>query len=160
MGIYASDEAFRQCGENRSYREIAIGSNIQSILYPKHTFVRLNLEDKKELDALFGVEGFDIVINLAAQAGVRYSIENPDAYVQSNLVGFLNILEACRYHKIQHLIYASSSSVYGANAKIPFSEADQVDKPVSLYAETKKSNELMAHTYSHLYVIQQNWLYV
>ncbi len=153
LGIYAPDETLHRGGENRSYREIALRSKIASVVYPKHTFVRLNLEDRKELDALFEAEQFDIVINLAAQAGVRYSIENPDAYVQSNIVGFLNILEACRYNKIQHLIYASSSSVYGANAKIPFSENDQVDKPVSLYAATKKSNELMAHTYSHLYNI-------
>ncbi len=153
LGIYAPDEALRRGGENRNYQAIAFGSKISSELYPKHTFVRLNLEDKKELEALFEAEQFDLVINLAAQAGVRYSMENPDAYVQSNIVGFLNILEACRYNKIKHLIYASSSSIYGANAKIPFSEDDQVDKPVSLYAATKKSNELMAHAYSHLYAI-------
>lgn len=153
LGIYTSNEEKHQEAENRSYKEIAWGNRIQSVLYPKHSFVRMNLEDKKELDALIEAEKFDIIINLAAQAGVRYSIENPDAYVQSNIVGFFNILEACRYNKIQHLIYASSSSVYGANAKIPFSENDQVDKPVSLYAATKKSNELMAHTYSHLYNI-------
>ncbi|MCR3921075.1 MAG: GDP-mannose 4,6-dehydratase [Firmicutes bacterium] len=94
-----------------------------------------------------------IVVNLAAQAGVRYSIENPDAYIQSNIIGFFNILEACRYHPVEHLVYASSSSVYGANKKVPFSESDFVDHPVSLYAATKKSNELMAYTYSHLYKI-------
>ncbi len=119
----------------------------------KFKFIRLNLEDKKELFQLFAAENFEVVCNLAAQAGVRYSIENPDIYIQSNIVGFLNILECCRHHKIKHLVYASSSSVYGANKKVPFSEEDIVDNPVSLYAATKKSNELMAHTYSHLYQI-------
>ncbi|WBX74128.1 NAD-dependent epimerase [Tenacibaculum pacificus] len=119
----------------------------------KFKFIRLNLEDKTELFELFKTQEFDVVCNLAAQAGVRYSIENPDAYIQSNVVGFLNILECSRHHAIKHLVYASSSSVYGANAKIPFSEEDKVDEPVSLYAATKKSNELMAHTYSHLYKI-------
>lgn len=102
---------------------------------------------------LFKMEGFDIVINLAAQAGVRYSIENPDAYIQSNILGFHNVLEACRHYPVKHLLYASSSSVYGSNRKVPFEETDFVDNPVSLYAATKKSNELMAHTYSHLYDI-------
>ncbi|CAM1366772.1 Protein CapI [Tenacibaculum sediminilitoris] len=119
----------------------------------KLKFIRLNLEDKEELTKLFTSEKFDVVCNLAAQAGVRYSIENPDIYVQSNIVGFLNILECCRHHEIKHLVYASSSSVYGTNKKVPFSEKDSVDTPVSLYAATKKSNELMAHTYSHLYNI-------
>ncbi len=103
----------------------------------------MNLEDKEELVSLFEKENFDVVCNLAAQAGVRYSFENPDAYIQSNIVGFLNILECCRHHEIKHLVYASNSSVYGANTKIPFSEEDKVDTPVSLYAATKKSNELM-----------------
>ncbi|MCG8183406.1 NAD-dependent epimerase [Tenacibaculum piscium] len=116
-------------------------------------FIRLNLEDKKVLSMLFESEQFDVVCNLAAQAGVRYSIENPDAYIQSNIVGFLNILECCRDNEIKHLVYASSSSVYGANKKVPFETSDNVDHPVSLYAATKKSNELMAHTYSHLYKI-------
>lgn len=116
-------------------------------------FIRLNLEEKEELFQLFISEKFDVVCNLAAQAGVRYSIENPDVYIQSNIVGFLNILECCRHHEIKHLVYASSSSVYGANKKVPFSEKDSVDNPVSLYAATKKSNELMAYTYSHLYEI-------
>lgn len=124
-----------------------------STLFDKFKFLRLNLEDKEELFSLFKNEGFDVVCNLAAQAGVRYSIENPDVYVQSNIVGFLNILEVCRNHSIKHLVYASSSSVYGANKKIPFETSDNVDHPVSLYAATKKSNELMAHTYSHLYKI-------
>lgn len=114
-------------------------------------FIRLNLEDREALPALFKEQQFDFIINLAAQAGVRYSLENPMAYVDSNIVGFVNILECCRHYQIKHLVYASSSSVYGANDKIPFGETDQVDHPVSLYAATKKANELMAHTYSHLY---------
>lgn len=126
---------------------------VKSKINKKFSFLRLNLEDKEELSNLFFNEKFDIVCNLAAQAGVRYSIENPDVYIQSNIVGFLNILECCRYNGIKHLVYASSSSVYGENSKIPFSEEDKVDSPVSLYAATKKSNELMAYTYSHLYNI-------
>lgn len=118
-----------------------------------YSFVRMNLEDKQQLFSLFQKENFDIVINLAAQAGVRYSIENPDVYIQSNTVGFHYLLEACRYYPVKHLVHASSSSVYGSNSKIPFSEDDKVDMPVSLYAATKKSNELMAHSYSHLYQI-------
>jgi UDP-glucuronate 4-epimerase len=114
-------------------------------------FMEMDVADDAAMDALFASEGFDRVIHLAAQAGVRYSIENPRAYVQANLVGFINILEGCRHHKVKHLVYASSSSVYGGNVRMPFSEADGVDHPVSLYAATKKSNELMAHTYSHLY---------
>jgi UDP-glucuronate 4-epimerase len=125
----------------------------ESTINPAYKFVRMNLEDKQQLFSLFQSEKFDYVINLAAQAGVRYSIENPDVYVQSNIVGFHYILEACRYFPVKHLVHASSSSVYGANAKIPFSEEDKVDSPVSLYAATKKSNELMAHAYSHLYNI-------
>lgn len=121
-------------------------------------FLRLNLEDRIELPNLFEKHNFDAVINLAAQAGVRYSLENPMAYVDSNLVGFVNILECCRHHKIQHLVYASSSSVYGENPKVPFSEEDRVDYPVSLYAATKKANELMAHTYSYLYQLPTSGL--
>ena len=117
------------------------------------TFVKGDLADKGAIDALFGEDGFDIVINLAAQAGVRYSIENPQAYIDSNIIGFFNILEACRYKKVSHLLYASSSSVYGNQEKTPFSTDDNVDHPISLYAATKKSNELMAFTYSHLYGI-------
>ena len=116
-------------------------------------FIRMNLEDREHLPKLFKSENFDIVCNLAAQAGVRYSLENPETYVDSNLVGFLNILECCRHNTIKHLVYASSSSVYGLNEKIPFSTDDNVDHPISLYAATKKSNELMAHTYSHLFKI-------
>jgi len=115
------------------------------------TFVKMDLADQKELQRLFGEYRFDVVANLAAQAGVRYSLENPQAYVNSNLVGFVNILECCRHHQIDHLVFASSSSVYGANTKMPFSVHHNVDHPVSLYAATKKANELMAHTYSHLY---------
>ena len=115
------------------------------------TFVKMDLADQKELQRLFGEYRFDVVVNLAAQAGVRYSLENPQAYVNSNLVGFVNILECCRYSQIDHLVFASSSSVYGANTRMPFSVHHNVDHPVSLYAATKKANELMAHTYSHLY---------
>ena len=121
--------------------------------YERFAFHKLNLADKPALDKLFIDEKFDIVVNLAAQAGVRYSIANPEAYINSNIIGFFNILEACRYNKVQHLVYASSSSVYGTNKKVPFSTEDKVDNPVSLYAATKKSNELLAHTYSHLYGI-------
>lgn len=121
-------------------------------------FIRLNLEDRDEIPLLFQKHGFDAVCNLAAQAGVRYSLENPESYIDSNIVGFLNILEACRHNKIKHLVYASSSSVYGLNSKIPFSTEDKVDTPISLYAASKKSNELMAHTYSHLYGIRTTGL--
>lgn len=113
----------------------------------------MNLEDKDGMMKLFADEKFDYVVHLAAQAGVRYSIDHPDVYIQSNIVGFFNILEACRNYPVKHFLYASSSSVYGNNVKVPFSEEDNVDHPVSLYAATKKSNELMASTYSHLYRI-------
>ena len=116
-------------------------------------FIELDLADRDAMANLFAKYGFDIVINLGAQAGVRYSIENPHAYMDSNMVGFLNVLEGCRHTKVKHLLYASSSSVYGMNVKQPFSTGDRVDHPISLYAATKKSNELMAHTYSHLYNI-------
>ncbi len=131
---------------------------VQSSTNEKFTFIRLNLEDRENLPKLFQSQQFDSVINLAAQAGVRYSLENPMAYVDSNLVGFVNILECCRHNDVKHLVYASSSSVYGENDKIPFGEEDQVDNPVSLYAATKKANELMAHTYSHLYKIPTSGL--
>ena len=121
--------------------------------FEQFDFVKDDLADKAMLDDLFAQYRPNCVVNLAAQAGVRYSIENPDAYIQSNVIGFFNILEACRHHPVEHLIYASSSSVYGANKKVPFAETDFVDHPVSLYAATKKSNELMAYTYSHLYRI-------
>ena len=115
------------------------------------SFVRMNLEDTADLQGLFASEGFEVVCHLAAQAGVRYSLENPRAYIDSNVVGFLNILECCRHHTIRHLVYASSSSVYGLNKEIPFKIEDPVDHPISLYAASKKGNELMAHTYSHLF---------
>jgi UDP-glucuronate 4-epimerase len=121
--------------------------------YNHFTFIKGDLADKKQVMGIFAQFQPELVVNLAAQAGVRYSIENPDAYIVSNIVGFFNILEACRSYPVEHLIYASSSSVYGANKKVPFAEADFVDHPVSLYAATKKSNELMAYTYSHLYNI-------
>lgn len=119
----------------------------------KYTFIKGNIANKELIDSLFTESHFDIVVNLAAQAGVRYSIENPDAYIESNIIGFYNILESCRHHPVQHLVYASSSSVYGGNTKVPFSTDDNVDHPVSLYAATKKSNELFAHCYSKLYDI-------
>lgn len=119
--------------------------------HPGFTFIRAAIEDRARMDSVFADTRPDRVINLAAQAGVRYSLENPHAYIEANLVGFMNILEGCRHNDIAHLVYASSSSVYGGNAQMPFSESHSVDHPVSLYAATKKSNELMAHTYSHLY---------
>jgi UDP-glucuronate 4-epimerase len=127
------------------------GNLVQSVSYSNYHFAKIDLVDLSKLEMLFKKEQFTHVINLAAQAGVRYSLENPHAYIQSNVVGFVNILECCRHNTIEHLVYASSSSVYGANSKIPFSEEDRVDYPVSLYAATKKSNELMAYSYSHLY---------
>ena len=114
-------------------------------------FVQLDVADHNGMAALFAAERFDRVIHLAAQAGVRYSLKNPQAYIDSNVVGFMNVLEGCRHHRTQHLVYASSSSVYGGNTRMPFSERDSVDHPVSMYAATKKANELMAHTYSHLF---------
>jgi UDP-glucuronate 4-epimerase len=118
---------------------------------PSFRFEQLDLADREGMAHLFASQQFEVVVNLAAQAGVRYSLKNPHAYVDSNLVGFVNLLEGCRHSKVQHLVFASSSSVYGANPKIPFSVDDNVDHPISLYAATKKANELMAHTYSHLY---------
>ncbi len=126
---------------------------VKSTRFDKYTFIKLNLEDRDGVESLFKDCKFDRVCHLAAQAGVRYSIENPYAYIDSNIIGFMNILESCRKYPVEHLVYASSSSVYGANKKIPFSVEDSVDNPVSLYAATKKANELMAHTYSHLYKI-------
>lgn len=140
-----------ECGIEQS--NIGWNKEVQSISYPLYRFIKLNLEDKNELMTICSDNNFDVIINLAAQAGVRYSIVNPDAYVQSNLVGFINILEASRHFKVKHLIYASSSSVYGLNEQIPFSTKHNVNHPVSLYAATKKANELMAHSYSYLYNI-------
>jgi UDP-glucuronate 4-epimerase len=126
---------------------------ITSNKYTNHKFIKANLEDSQTINKLFETEKFDAVCNLAAQAGVRYSIENPSAYIQSNVVGFMNILEACRNYGVKNLSYASSSSVYGLNKSQPFKTSDHTDHPVSLYAATKKSNEMMAHTYTHLYGI-------
>ena len=122
------------------------------------TFIKGNIADKSLIEQVFTDNKIDVVVNLAAQAGVRYSITNPDSYIESNLIGFYNILEACRHHEVEHLVYASSSSVYGSNKKIPYSTEDKVDNPVSLYAATKKSNELMAHAYSKLYNIPSTGL--
>ena len=135
------------------YYEVSLKENRLARLtgHPGFRFVKLDVADRPGMEQLFATEKFDKVIHLAAQAGVRYSLKNPHAYVDSNLVGFINILEGCRHGKVGHLVYASSSSVYGGNTKMPFSEHDSVDHPVSLYAATKKANELMAHTYSHLY---------
>lgn len=132
----------------REIEELSLNSKSSTF-----NFVRGDLADKAHIDGLFSKHHFDIVVNLAAQAGVRYSIENPSTYIQSNIIGFYNILEACRYNPVRHLVYASSSSVYGGNKKIPFSVEDHVDNPISLYAATKKSNELFAHCYSKLYDI-------
>ena len=131
---------------------------VQSNTYKYFRFIRMNLEDRQAMQMLFANEHFDKVVNLVAQAGVRYSIENPYAYVESNVDGFLNVLEGCRHYGVKHLVYASSSSVYGLNGKVPFSEKDSIAHPISLYAATKKSNELMAHTYSYLYGVPSTGL--
>ncbi|HLO60077.1 MAG TPA: NAD-dependent epimerase [Bacteroidales bacterium] len=131
--------------------DIEYNKLLKSSKFRNYRFIKLKLDDRDNINKLFKDERFDRVCNLAAQAGVRYSLTNPHAYIESNIIGFMNILEACRYNNIQHLVYASSSSVYGLNGKIPFSEKDNVDHPISLYAASKKSNELMAHTYSHLF---------
>lgn len=136
-----------------SKEEIEVHQAVRSNKFQRYTFIKMDLADKEALMSLFEKEKFDIVINLAAQAGVRYSLINPAAYIQTNVTGFVNILEACRAYPVKHLVYASSSSVYGANTQMPFSTSDNVDHPLSLYAASKKSNELMAHTYSHLFNI-------
>ena len=138
--------------------KIEYGKKIDSTTLPAYSFIKLDLTDREKLFSLFAAEGFDCVCNLAAQAGVRYSLENPYAYIDSNINGFINVLEACRLYPVKHLIYASSSSVYGMNDKTPFAVTDCTDNPVSLYAATKKSNELMAHTYSHLFDIPSTGL--
>ena len=138
---------------NLKYARLDILNGFQNF-----TFVKGNLADKETVDRVFTENKFDIVVNLAAQAGVRYSIDNPQAYIESNVIGFFNILEACRHNPVEHLLYASSSSVYGNQQKTPFSTDDDVSKPISLYAATKKSNELMAYTYSHLYGIPSTGL--
>ena len=137
------------------YYEVGLKGSRLAILktLPNFTFHKIDLQDKPAIDNLFSTQKFDYVVNLAAQAGVRYSITNPYSYIESNITGFLNILEACRHNPVKHLVYASSSSVYGANRKMPFSAHDNVDHPLALYAVTKKSNELMAHAYSNLYNI-------
>ncbi len=127
--------------------------SVQSSVNPNYRFIKADLQDKVFIDKLFANEHFDVVCHLAAQAGVRHSIDNPYAYINSNIIGFMNILEACRFYPVKHLVYASSSSVYGTNKKVPYSESDKVDSPVSLYAVSKRSNELMAHAYSKLYNI-------
>lgn len=139
LGVY-----YDSSGNNKKY---------QSTTFPNLTFIKMKLENKAGIDQLFMDNSFDYVIHLAGQAGVRYSISNPYCYMESNILGFLNILEACRYHSVKHLIYASSSSVYGLNNHVPFTESEKTDQPVSLYAAFKKSNELMAHAYSALYSI-------
>jgi len=138
--------------------QIEYNKIIQSESQPNYTFIKLDLADKENMMQLFAEQQFDAVCNLAAQAGVRYSLTNPDAYIESNIVGFTNILEACRHHDVNNLCYASSSSVYGLNENLPFSTEHNVDHPISLYAASKKSNELMAHTYSHLFNISTTGL--
>lgn len=132
---------------------IAEGEKTTSASHTNFAFIKADIKDKHLVNDLFKAEQFNIIVNLAAQAGVRYSVENPQVYIDANIQGFINILEACRHYPVEHLVYASSSSVYGANETIPFSVKDKVDRPLSLYAATKKSNELMAHTYSHLFKI-------
>ncbi len=135
------------------YYDVRLKENrlVRLSAYPKFRFIKLDLADRDGMKALFATEKFDKVMNLAAQAGVRYSIENPQAYIEANIVGFTNVLEGARHNGVKHLVYASSSSVYGANTKLPFAESDSVDHPISLYAASKKANELMAHTYSDLF---------
>lgn len=140
-----------ECGIISRSKRFIDGSTRESALFPNYRFIKMDLADRGQMDELFKASQFDAVVNLAAQAGVRYSITNPYAYLDSNLVGFMNVLECCRHNSVRHLVYASSSSVYGMNDKVPFSEDDRVDNPVSLYAATKKANELMAHSYSKLY---------
>ena len=142
----------------KDYRLGEIAAEAEKHPDSKWIFVKGNLADKALIDSLFAEYSFSVVVNLAAQAGVRYSITNPDAYIEANIIGFYNILEACRHYPVEHLVYASSSSVYGSNKKVPYSTEDKVDNPVSLYAATKKSNELMAHAYSKLYNIPSTGL--
>ena len=136
-----------------NYYDVVLKENRLKRLAPSadFRFIKLDLADAPGIAALFATEKFDVVVNLAAQAGVRYSLENPQAYIDANLVGFTNVLEGCRHNKVKHLVFASSSSVYGANTRLPFSESDSVDHPISLYAASKKANELMAHTYASLF---------
>ena len=165
-GFIGSNLVKRLCGASAEYTVVGIDNmndyydvrlkeqRLEELLqYPTFKFVKGNIADKQLISDIFTQYQPQIVVNLAAQAGVRYSIINPDAYIESNIIGFYNILEACRHNNVEHLVYASSSSVYGNNEKIPYSTDDKVDNPVSLYAATKKSNELMAHAYSKLYNI-------
>ncbi|MCQ2066084.1 MAG: NAD-dependent epimerase [Bacteroidaceae bacterium] len=140
-----------ECGITAEGNDFRSGVRIASTVLPSYSFIRMDITDRDAMQDLFAAEKFQVVVNLAAQAGVRYSITNPYAYLDSNLVGFMNVLECCRHNGVEYLVYASSSSVYGMNDKVPFSEDDRVDNPVSLYAATKKANELMAHSYSKLY---------
>lgn len=167
LELLRSDEAFEIVGVDNlnDYYDVSIKefrlNQIEKSAENNNSswsFVKGNIADKELINKLFEENKFDIVVNLAAQAGVRYSIENPDVYIESNLIGFYNILEACRHYPVEHLVYASSSSVYGSNKKVPYSTEDKVDNPVSLYAATKKSNELMAHAYSKLYNIPSTGL--
>jgi len=165
VGIDSINDYYDQRLKNARLYETGVDPNIieynkevRSATYPGYRFIKLNLEDKEALSRLFEKEHFDKVCHLAAQAGVRYSIENPESYINSNLVGFANLLECCRHYGVKHLIYASSSSVYGANEKVPYSEIDRVDNPISLYAATKKANELMANVYARLYGISTTGL--
>ena len=151
--VHLKYERLQQLGISES--EIQYNKSINSHIHnEKFQFIKMNLEDQENLQALFNVHSFDVVCNLAAQAGVRYSIEKPMKYVESNIIGFANVLECVRNAKVKKLVYASSSSVYGLNEKTPFATSDNVDNPISMYAATKKSNELMAHTYSHLFGIE------
>jgi len=161
IGYYLSDRLLKE-GKNvigvdnlNDYYDVSLKKTRLSLLEVKKnfSFYKYDISNKEQIEELFNLNKIDYVVNLAAQAGVRYSIDNPDVYIQSNIIGFYNILELCRHYPVKHLVYASSSSVYGSNQKVPFVETDFVDHPVSLYAATKKSNELMAHTYSHLYDI-------
>lgn len=170
-GFIGSNLAKRVCAENPSAKVVGFDSvndyydvslkeyRLKQLEeFDNFEFIKGNLADKKLIEEIFEKYHFDIVVNLAAQAGVRYSIDHPDVYIESNLIGFYNILEACRHYPVEHLVYASSSSVYGGNKKVPFSTDDKVDNPVSLYAATKKSNELLAHAYSKLYNIPSTGL--
>ncbi|MDO4526636.1 MAG: NAD-dependent epimerase/dehydratase family protein [Candidatus Saccharibacteria bacterium] len=170
-GFIGSNLAKRVCAENPSAKVIGFDSvndyydvslkeyRLKQLEeFDNFEFIKGNLADKKLIEEIFEKYHFDIVVNLAAQAGVRYSIDHPDVYIEANLIGFYNILEACRHYPVEHLVYASSSSVYGGNKKVPFSTDDKVDNPVSLYAATKKSNELLAHAYSKLYNIPSTGL--
>ena len=170
-GFIGSNLVKRLFAENKDFQVIGIDNmndyydvrlkeqRLEELMqYSSFTFIKGNIADKQLIEDVFTQYQPQIVVNLAAQAGVRYSITNPDAYIESNLIGFYNILEACRHHEVEHLVYASSSSVYGSNKKVPYSTDDKVDNPVSLYAATKKSNELMAHAYSKLYNIPSTGL--